>query len=177
MPISTADLKVKYSTKVGAAGNANAGTAAGSLGKYISTTEVVTTLHGLFDEVTGEENLASEAEYRCIFLHNAHATISYEAAGVYILSEVAGGAGITIGVDPTAISAIGAAGAQAVEIANENAAPVGVVFTAPTTSGTALNLGTIGPGQCKAIWICRTATNSSAQSADGATLRFRGESV
>lgn len=177
-PVASSDLKLKLSIKTGAAGNASAGTTAGSLGKYISTTELVTaTSHNLFDIISGAENVASESEYRCIFLHNAHASITAENCKVYLSAEVAGGANTAIGIDPTAASAIGSAGAQAVEIADENTAPAGVVFTAPTTSGTALSIGNLTPGQCRAIWIRRTATNSAAATNDGATLTVVCESL
>lgn len=178
MPIADADLKRKFSTKVGAAGNSNAGTPAGSLGKYISTTEITNNnLHNLFDVVGGAENQAMESEYRCIFLHNAHATISLENCKVYIGAQVGGGANIELGVDPTAASAIGAAPAQAVEIANEDAAPAGVAFSAPTDAASAIAVGTLAPGQCRAIWIKRTTANSAALANDGFTLRIIGESL
>lgn len=178
MPVASADVKLKYSTKLGAAGNSNAGDAAGSLGKYISTTEITSAVaNNLFDDVTGPENIASDVEYRCIFIHNSHATITFENVGVYIVSEVAGGADIAIGVDTTAASAIGSAAAQALEVADEDTAPVGVVFTAPTTQGTAISIGDLAPGECRAFWVRRTATNSAAVDNDGGTLRVFGESL
>ena len=39
MPIASSDVLYKYSTTAGSAGNSNTGTASGSLGKYISTTD------------------------------------------------------------------------------------------------------------------------------------------
>lgn len=178
MPVAAGDVKLKYSTKVGAAGNANAGNAAGSLGKYISTTEIASAVaNNLFDDVSGPENVASDVEYRCVFVHNSHATITFENVGVYILSEVAGGASIAIGVDPTAASAIASAAAQALEIADEGTAPVGVVFTSPVDTASAIDLGDIAPGQCRAFWVRRSATNSAAVDNDGGTLRVFGESL
>lgn len=177
-PVASSDVLLKYSTKVGAAGNANAGTAAGSLGKYISTTQIPdNSLHNLFDQVTGTENAALTSDYRCIFIHNAHATIAWQAVYVYLLSEVAGGADIAIGADPTAASAIGAAPAQALEIANETTPPVGVIFSSPTTFEQGVSLGTIAAGQCKALWIRRTAKGGAAVSSDGVSLRFQGNSL
>lgn len=178
MPIASTDLLLKYSTVVGAAGNANAGTAAGSLGKYISTTQITDAiLNNLFDNISGDENAASTVDYRCIFLHNNHGSLQYQTPVVYLLSEVAGGANIAIGVDPTAASAIAAAPAQAVQIANETTAPAGVVFSSPTTLGAGLALGNINAGQCKAIWIRRTAAVSAALNNDGVTLRIQGNSL
>lgn len=178
MPISSSDLLQKFSVKTGAAGNSEAGSAAGSLGKYISTTQLTdNSLNNLFDDVSGEENAASEAEYRCIFLHNAHATLTAINSKVYLAGETAGGAGIAIGVDTTAASAIGSAGAQALEVADEDTAPVGVAFSSPTTLGTAITLGDIAPGQCRAIWIRRLAANTTPLANDGVILRTVVESL
>lgn len=178
MPIAGTDVLLKFSTTAGAAGNSNAGTAAGSLGKYISTTQLTdNVLNNLFDDVGGDENAASESEYRCFFIHNNHATLTFQNVKAYILSEVAGGAIIAIGVDPTAASAIGAAGAQAVQVADENTAPAGVAFSSPTDSTTAIAIGNIAPGQCRAIWVRRTAANTAPVSNDGGTLRVTGESL
>lgn len=147
-----------------------------SLGDQISTTKWTGgSLNDLFDDVTGAENAASDVEYRCIFVHNSNASNVLENAVVYLQSEVGGGANIAIGVDPTAASAIGAATAQAVTVADENTAPAGVTFSSPTTAGTGVSLGNIPAGSCRAFWIRRTATNSSALSADGVTIAVAGD--
>ena len=96
-------------------------------------------------------------------------------AVVYLSAETAGGASIAIGVDTTAASPIGQAGAQALQIANETTAPAGVTFSSPTTAGTGLALGTIGVGQCKAFWIRRSAANTAALSSDGVTIAISGD--
>lgn len=178
MPIAGSDILLKFSVKTGAAGNSTVGTAAGSLGKYISTTQITdNSLNNLFDDVTGDENAALENEYRCFFIHNAHATLTFQNVKAYLISEVAGGATIAIGVDTTAASAIGAAPAQALEVANEDTAPVGVTFSSPTTLGTAVSIGNLAPGECRALWVRRTTANTSPLANDGVTLRFAGESL
>lgn len=178
MPVASSDVLLKLSTKVGAAGNANAGTPAGSLGKYISTTQITdNSLHNLFDQISGTENAAGTIDYRCIFIHNAHATLAWQAVFVYLLSEVAGGASIAIGADPTAASVIASAAAQALEIANETTAPAGVIFSSPADFASGVSLGTIPAGQCKALWLRRTALAGAAVSNDGVSLRFQGNSL
>lgn len=178
MSISSSDILLKFATKDGAAGDTTAGTAAGSLGKYISTSEFTSnSLHNLFDVISSTENADEEDEYRCLFIHNNHDTLTFSAIYVYILSQVSGGANIAIGVDTTAASDIGESSAQALEIANENTAPVGVAFSSPTTFETGLSIGDLAPDECRAIWIRRTATDSDAMSNDGVTLRFKGESL
>ena len=174
--IVPSEILFKYSTTAGAAGNANTSTAATSLGKYISTTQWTGgSANDLFDDISGAENAASTVDYRCIFIHNSNTANALQNAVAYLSAEVAGGASIAIGVDTTAASAIGSATAQAVTIANETTAPAGVTFTSPTTSGTGIALGSIGTGQCRAIWIRRTAANSSALSNDGVTIAVTGD--
>lgn len=177
MPIAPSDLLWKLSVKTGAAGNATAQADSDeSLGKYISTTAWAGgTLHDLFDVITGDENAASTVDYRCIFLHNNHATLTLTSPVVWISAEVASGAVAAISVDTTAASAIAATDAQALEVANETTAPGALAFTAPTTKGTGLALGNIAPGYCKAIWIRRTAADTAAVDADGATFNIEGD--
>jgi hypothetical protein len=179
MPITAADIRKKLSIKTGAAGNSlpqpdpNA-----SLGRYISTTEIVdATLHNLFDLITGDENLAGDVEYRCFFVHNAHATLTWERVVVWLSAEVAGGATAAISVDTTAASAIGAAADQAKSVADENTAPAGQAFSSPTTKATGLSIGDLAPGQCRAVWVRRTAANSGAVDNDGVTIRIEGDTA
>ncbi len=55
--------------------------------------------------------------------------------------------------------------------------PAGITFSAPTTKGTGLNLGSLNAGQVRAIWIRRTAANTVAVSNDGATIRVEGDTA
>jgi hypothetical protein len=178
MPIVTADLKLKLSIKTGTAGNQSAQPDVNaSLGKYISTTEVVdNTINNLFDNISGDENVASTVDYRCVFVHNSHATLTLQGTKLWLSAEVAGGAAVALAVDDVVASAVGSASAQAAEIANETTAPTGVgAFSSPTTKAGGLTLGDIGPGQVKAFWVRRTAANTVAVNNDGATIRFEGD--
>lgn len=180
MAITPTDLLYKFSVKTGAAGNSTAGTAAGSLGKYISTTQITdNTLNNLFDDVSGDENTASDVEYRCFFVHNAHGSLAWQNAVVWLSAETGGGANIAIAIDDTAASAIGSASAQADEIADESTAPGAGVgsFSSPTSKGAGLTVGTINAGSCRAIWVRRTATNSAALDDDGVTIRVEGDTA
>lgn len=179
MPITNADLLLKLSTTAGTAGNQNAqADPNASLGKYISTTELVNAdVHNLFDLITAAENVASDVEYRCFFIHNNHATLTWSLAKLWILSEVSGGAVMALGLDPAGVTNLGSASAQAATIANESTAPSGVTFSAPTSEGSALSMGNIGPGQVHAIWVRRTAQNNTAIAGDGGSIKLRGETT
>src|SRR3990167_8247003 len=125
MAITATDILFKLSIKTGSAGNSLAQSDVNaSLGKYISTTQITdATLNNLFDDVTGDENAASDVEYRCIFVHNAHATLTWETVVVWLSAEVGGGAVAAIAIDDFAASPIGQASAQADVIADEDTAP------------------------------------------------------
>ena len=178
MAIIATDILLRLATTAGSAGNSlTQADPNASLGKYISTTDLTTALHGLFDIVSGAENAASDIEYRCVFVLNNHATLTLENAVVYLSAEVAGGCVAAIAVDSTAISAKGAAGVQALTIANESTAPAAISFSAPTTAGTGLALGSIPAGSVKAFWVRRTAANTVAVDADGATFGISGDTA
>ncbi len=185
MAITSADIKFKYSTKSGSAGNQNTGTAAGSLGKYISTTEITSAqLNNLFDDVTEEENAASDVEYRCFFIHNAHATLDLYNAKLWLSAVVANGADILfarslVGNPANMTKPIDQAAAQAEEIANENSVPgcdtFGVAFEKANGASLGSSGGVLESGYCQPFWIKRVATNSAALSNDGVTLKVEGD--
>jgi len=177
MAITATDILFKLSIKTGTAGNQNAQANVNeSLGKYISTTEIVdATLNNLFDDVSGDENAASDVEYRCIFVHNAHATLAWQGVVCWMSAEIAGGANAAISIDTTVASPIGQATAQALEVADEDTAPAGLTFSAPTTKATGLSIGDLAAGNCRAIWVRRSATNSAALNNDGVTIRCEGD--
>lgn len=176
MAIASTDIVLRLSVVTGAAGDATASTPAGSLGKYASSSVMGTGAGALFDDISGAENAASVVDYRCFFVLNNHATLTLQNAVVYLSSEVAGGASCAIATDNIAASAKGSASAQAALIASETTAPTGVsAFSSPTTDATGLSLGSLTPGQVKAVWVRRTAANSSALDADGVTLAVAGD--
>lgn len=173
--ITSGEILWKYSVAA-AAGNTTAGTANTSLGDQVSTTQWSGGVaNDLFDDISGAENAASTVDYRGVFVHNTNAANAYQNAAVYISAEVAGGASVAIGADPAAASAVGSAATQMATIANETTAPAGVSFTAPTTLGTAVALGSIPVGNVKGLWVRRTAANTAALSADGVTLTVSGD--
>lgn len=176
--ITAAELIWRYSVVTGAAGNSVAGTAAGSLGKYISTTAWAGgSANDLFDDVSGAENAASTVDYRCVFIYNSNAANALQNGVYYISAETAGGASIAIATDNIAPSALANASAQAAQIASETTAPTGVsAFSSPTTIATGLAFGASIPvGNVKGLWVRRTAANSAALSTDGVTLAVTGD--
>lgn len=179
MPIVSGDLLFKLSTTGGSSGNSTAGTTSGSLGKYISTTQISSTpLNNLFDDITGDNNANSVVDYRCIFVHNANASgLTLQNSVMWLSSEVAGGASISIAVDLTGATAIGSATAQAQQTASVTGAPTGLTFTAPTVKASGINIGNVGAGSGRAVWVRRTAANTAAVNNDGVVLRIEGDTA
>lgn len=182
MAITASDIKYKLSIKTGSAGNSGAQSDPNeSLGKYISTTELSgTALNNLFDNISGAENAASTVDYRCVFVHNSHGSLTLQNAVVYLSAETAGGASIAIAVDTTAASAIGSSSAQALEATSETSPGSSITslsYSSPTTSGTGLSLGNIAAGSCRAFWVRRTAANTAALDNDGVTFAVTGDTA
>jgi hypothetical protein len=178
MPIVSSDIKIRLSIKTGSAGNSAAQPDPNaSLGKYISTTDLVdNTLNNLFDNISGDENAASTVDYRCVFVYNSHATLTLFSPKVWFVSQVAGGADMDMALDSTAASDVASSAAQALSVANETTAPAGpLTFSNPTSKAAGLSIGDLTPGQVKGIWIRRTATNSAALNSDGGQIRVEGD--
>lgn len=182
MPIIASDIILRATTKSGAAGDTTAQAAptndsTGSLGGFTSTTALVAGANGLFDDVSGSENAAGTVEYRAFDVLNNHATLTLQNAVVYLSSEVAGGASIAIAVDNIGPVAKGAA-SQGASITTSQTAPTGVgAFSSPTTVGTGLALGNIGPGQIRRVWVRRTPANTAALNNDGVTFAIAGDTA
>jgi hypothetical protein len=172
MSVTASDMYLRYSVSA-AAGNTTAGTAATSLGDQLSTTAITTaTMNNLFDDISAAEATAGRTEYRCVFVHNDHATDTAFSVQVSIQSDTAGGSTYAIASDNIGVVAEGSASAQAATIANETTAPTNV--SAFGTS--ALTIGTMGPNTCAAVWVRRTASASTAATtSDNVTLRISAE--
>lgn len=84
---------------------------------------------------------------------------------------------VAIGLDTNTASAVTSGSAQAVEIADEGTAPSGVSFSSPLTKNDGLSLGNLPAGQCRAVWIRRTALNNGARNNDGMNLKISGDTA
>lgn len=167
MPVATSDIKFYLS---GGGSNADPNAA---LGGAISATEVVdASLHNLFDAVNGTEATSGDTEYRCIYVKNTHGSLTWLSVAAWISSN-------TPSTDDTIDIGLGtsAVGGTEQTVANENTAPSGVSFSAPSSFGTGLSIGDLASGQWKAIWVRRTVNASAAAyNADAATLSLQGDS-
>jgi hypothetical protein len=165
MPIVDADIKFYLS---GGAANADPNAA---LGGAISSVEIVdNTLSNLFDRVTGAESAAGDTEYRCFFVKNTHATLTYQGAKIYIDTN-------TPSPDTSIeISVATETGSPVQTIANEGAAPSGQSFSAPASEGAALSIGDLAPGVTKGIWVKRIVNaGAGAYASDSVIIKVVGD--
>lgn len=178
MAILPSDIKFKLSINSGPGNSAAQPDPNDSIGGYMSSTEIVdATLNNLFDDISGVENEGLVEDYRCYFVQNTNASLTWFDPTIWIQSEVAGGADVAIALDGTGVVDEDSASPQAERIATELTPPSGESFSSPTTKGTGLVMANIAAGQCHAIWVRRTATDSSAINNDGATLRIEGDTI
>lgn len=163
MPIVSADIKYRLS---GGASNIDPDLA---LGGIKSTTDMPA---DIFDDVLSAESTSGDTEYRCIYIHNAHATLSLQTAVIWLNAN-------TASADTTIEIGVGTAAINGTEqtVANESTAPTSVTFSSPSTFGTTLALGTLPAGQHKAVWLKRIVNASAAASNDTFTLRVQGDTA
>ena len=185
MAIVQTDIEFHYSTTTGTSGYTISGTPAGSLGKNAGWGVIPSgTVHNLFDVVTGDEASAGDTEYRCFFVVNKHATLTWQAVKTWFVASGAGGANTEFGIDTTATTVSNYDGTQALTIATEQDAPAGVTFY-PDSSGnqwakstTSGIIGDIPATYCKAVWLKRTvAAGVSAMNNDYIQIRVEGDSA
>ncbi len=160
MPIISTDIKQRLS---GGAANA---VADASIGGAKSSNDAPA---GLFDTVSGAESAAGDTEYRCIYVHNNHGSLTLVGAKIWIDSNPS--AQINIGLGVAAVNATETA------IANESTAPASVSFTAAANEGAALTIGDIPAGQHKAIWLRRTVAAAAPAAAVTYSLTVKGDTA
>lgn len=168
MPIVSTDLIERLS---GGASNSDPNASLG--GAKSSTAVTDNTTHNLWDVVSSAESSSGEDEYRCIYLHNAHGSLTLQNAKVWISTNTpSADTEIQIGLGTSAIN-----GTEQT-VANENTAPTSVTFSLAASEGAALSIGNIPFGQHKAIWIRRHINaGASAANDDSYVLSYAGDTA
>lgn len=124
----------------------------------------------IYDDVTSAEASSGDTEYRCIYVHNNHGTLTYLGSKVWIQTNTpSADTDVAIGLGTSAVN-----GTEQT-VADENTAPSGVTFSAPTSFAGGLSIGDIPAGQHKAVWIRRTINAGAAVASDSFTLRVQGD--
>ena len=160
MAIVSTDIQYRLS-----GGSSNSDPAA-SLGGVKSSTAA----SNYFDDVSSSEAGTGDTEYRCIYVHNNHGTLSLIGAKVFIQTNTpSSDTDVAIGLGSSAIN-----GTEQT-VADESTAPTGVSFSAPTTFAGGLAIGDLAAGAHKAVWVRRTVNAGAAAYADSFTLRVQGD--
>lgn len=161
MAIISTDIQYRLS-----GGGSNSDPAA-SLGGVKSSTARGT---NIFDDVSSAEAAAGDVEYRCIYIHNNHGTLTLQAPKIWIQTN-------TPSTSTTVDIGLGTSAVNGTEqtVADESTAPTGVTFSAPADFASGIALGDIPAGQHRAIWERRTVTAGAAVYSDSYTLRVQGD--
>lgn len=103
----------------------------------------------LFDTVSLDEATLGLVDYRLVYVHNED-DVESAVAVAWISNQLDGTTALALAVaDEDAGETVPAEG-------DDVTAPAGVVFSAPATEGAGLELGEIGPGVGKGLWLRRT---------------------
>jgi len=161
MPIISTDIKYRLS---GGASNTDP---AASLGGAKSSTDAASTI---FDDVSSAEATAGDIEYRCVYVHNNHGSLTLQGAKIWIQTQ-------TPSADTDVAIGLGSSAVNGTEqtVANEGTAPTGVTFSAPSSFAGGLTIGDIPAGEHKAVWVRRTVNAGAAAASDSFTLRVQGD--
>lgn len=163
MPIVSTDIKYRLS---GGASNTDP---AAALGGVKSSTDAASTI---FDDVSSAEATAGDIEYRCIYVHNNHGSLTLQGAKVWIQTQ-------TPSADTDVAIGLGSSAVNGTEqtVANESTAPTSVTFSAPSSFAGGLTIGDIPAGQHKAVWVRRTVNAGAAAASDSFALRVQGDTT
>ena len=163
MPIVTTDIVYRLS------GGASNAVQAASLGGVKSSNLAAA---GIFDNVSSAESTAGSVEYRCVYVHNAHGTLSLTNPVLFMFANTPSATTtIDVGVGTSAVN-----GTEQT-VANETTAPSGVTFSAAATIGAGIALGDIPAGQHRAVWLRRTVNAGTVAADDTFTPRVTGDTA
>ncbi len=165
MAITSTDLQSRLS------GGASNSDPTAALGGVISSTVLVDATPGnLFPEVDEDQTAAGIILYRCYYVRNAHATLTYKNVKAFVQTQ-------TPSADTVVAIGLGSSAVNGTEqtIANQTTAPTGGgTFTAPADKASGLAIGDIPPGEHKAIWVRLTVNAGAAAYADSCVIRTAG---
>jgi hypothetical protein len=163
MAIASTDIHYRLS------GGASNSSPASSLGGAKSSTDAGA---AIFDDVSSAEAAAGDTEYRCVYVHNGHASLTLIGAVLWIAANTPSpSTTIDVGVGSSAVNGTEQA------VADENTAPSGVTFAAAASQGAGIALGDIPAGQSRAVWLRRSVSAGAAAVADSFTLRVAGDTA
>lgn len=147
---------------------------AGCLGGARSTAaQVGSDVNGnLYDIVTADQANQGVTEYRCVYIRNNDSNENWTNVKYWIESGSSGGDKISIAVGTSAIN-----GTEQT-IANDKTSPTGVTWSETSSYSAGLVIGTLTPGQHKAVWTRRVVpADCQAEANVYFAIRFEGKNT
>src|SRR5690606_23496098 len=114
--------------------------------------------------------------YRCVYVKNEHATSTLSSAKIFVSTQTPStDTVVAVALDPAGVGD-GSSSGVAELIPDELTAPVNATFSPPNnTYETALVIGNLDPGECRAIWVRRTVSvGAAARPSDNFILTVTG---
>lgn len=106
-----------------------------------------------FDNISPAQSLAGYTDYRCFYMKNTAAAGTAIDVKMWIKKQPDGDDTLQIALDPAGTNGTAL---QLVDEVDSTNVLSGITWAAPTTQGTALTIGNLGPGEFRAFWIKRT---------------------
>lgn len=169
MPIVTGDIVFRLS---GGASNTDPSAALGGAKSTVAGGIInKTALNNIFDDTSGDEGAAGDVEYRCIYIENAHGTLTWGAIKAWIETQSASpSSAFALGLDPAGV------GGTATTVADEDTAPAGVTFSSPADKASGITVPDLAAGADIPLWLRKTITaGAAAANSDGPGYRIQGD--
>lgn len=145
-------------------------------GAYISTTEITSGKHDVLGPISSTDDANQTVQYFKFFYANQGADDCVSPA--IFVEQIAGGADVDIGLDPSGISNITHSEPQSLVTTGIYDEPAGVSFSAPASYASGLSLtGDLGPSSCFAVWAKVAPKNNGPATGDGWIIKLGFESA
>lgn len=169
MPIVSTDLLLRLSG--GASNTSPAAALGGAMGTVSGAIVTPGAANNVWDDVSAPEAAAGDTEYRGLYFHNNHGSLTLQSSVAWIDS-------LTSSADTEFdIGLGGAVDATLATIANESTAPASVTFTRPTSKGSGLSIGNVAAGSKQGYWERRTVSAAAAAASDTGSVRWEGDTA
>lgn len=112
-----------------------------------------------FDNISAQESLVGDTEYRCFYVLNSDSTQTAYDVRIWIKTQPVGDDELFLALDPNGKNAQ-ARGPLANEGDSTNVL-AGMAFTQPATQPTGLVMGDLAPGQYYAFWVKRVIPSNT----------------
>jgi hypothetical protein len=142
----------------------------------IDTLAVTYQANKVYDDITKNESLSGDVEYRCLYVKNTNGVDPITDVKLFIRAQPTGPDELDIALDLAGVGD-GSTTGVADTVVDEGTAPSpALTFTRPSSSGAGLVVGTLASNACHAFWIRRTiaADNDQVDLNDQSSIGISG---